>query len=343
MTAPSHSEPPVANAPKMVTFKLTNASGMKVNITNYGAIITSIIVPDRDGKMADVALGYDQPQSYIDAEEQPYFGAITGRYCNRIAKGKFTIDGTEYTLATNNDENHLHGGDVGFDKVVWSGEETKGEGYTAVKLTYVSQDGEEGYPGTLTATVEYRLTEKNQIMVIFEATTDKPTHCNLTQHTYFNLKGEGNGDILGHEMMINADQFTPVNATLIPTGKFMNVEGNPFDFREPKSIGRDIQADHEQLKIGAGFDHNWIINEHDGKTMRLAARVHEPTTGRVLEVHTQEPGVQFYSGNFLGGTITGKSGQKYLHRGGFCLETQRYPDTPNQPHFPSSLLKPGET
>jgi len=328
---------------KMDVFKLSNSKGMKVNVTNYGAIITSIIVPDRDGSMADVALGYDEPQSYIDATENPFFGAISGRYANRIAKGKFTIDGTEYTLATNNGENHLHGGDKGFDQVIWDGSETSGEGYTGVKLTYLSKDGEEGYPGNLDVTVEYKLTDENQIVIEYTATTDKPTHCNLTQHSYFNLKGEGDGDILGHEMMINADQYTPIDKGSIPTGELADVAGTPFDFRESKPIGRDIESDDEQVKMGKGFDHNWLIKDADGKSMRLAAHVHEPTTGRVLEVHTTEPGVQFYSGNFLSGKLVGKSGRNYLHRGGFCLETQHYPDSPNRPEFPSTLLKLGET
>jgi aldose 1-epimerase len=322
-------------------FTLRNDSGMTVRVTNYGAIITSIVVPDRDGKLADVALGYNDIASYINAVDKPYFGAVVGRYGNRIAAGKFTIDETEYTLAINNPPNSLHGGIIGFDKVIWNADvdnETN-----AVTLTYLAKDGEEGYPGNLQCSVTYRLTSDNAIEIDYLATTDKATPINLTQHTYFNLKGEGEGTILDHELMINARRYTPVDETLIPTGKRPAVQGTPFDFTNPKPIGRDIAADNEQLRFGDGYDHNWVLDK-GGKTgeMSLAASVYEPTSGRVLEVSTTEPGIQFYCGNFLDGRLIGKSGKKYVHRGGFCLETQHYPDSPNQPSFPSTILKPGE-
>ncbi|KAA5543183.1 galactose mutarotase [Roseiconus nitratireducens] len=322
-------------------FTLQNDSGMKVRITNFGAIITSIVVPDRDGKLADVALGYNDISSYTNAVDKPYFGAVVGRYGNRIAEGKFTLDGETYTLATNNGPNHLHGGIIGFDKVIWDAQANQND--HSVTLTYHAKDGEEGYPGNLTCTVTYRLTDENAIEIEYSATTDKATPVNVTQHTYFNLKGEGEGDILDHELMLNAQRYTPVDETLIPTGKKTAVQGTPFDFTTAKPIGRDIGADHEQLEFGGGYDHNWILDK-GGQTgeLTLAARVYEPTSGRVLEVMTTEPGIQFYCGNFLDGRLTGKSGKKYVYRGGFCLETQHYPDSPNQPSFPSAILKPGE-
>ena len=323
-------------------YTLKNASGMTVKVTNYGAIITSIMVPDRDGKLADVALGYDRVEDYINAVDKPYFGAIVGRYGNRIAAGKFTIDGNEYTLAVNNGENHLHGGIIGFDKVVWNAQPI--EGKNALELTYQAKDMEEGYPGALSVKVTYTLTDDNAIHVHYLATTTKPTPVNLTQHTYFNLKGEGEGTILGHELMLNADRYTPVDAGLIPTGELAPVEGTPFDFTESKAIGRDIDASNQQLTYGGGFDHNWVLNKPaDSAALTLAARVVEPTTGRVLEISTTEPGIQFYCGNFLDGRLKGKAGKPYVYRGGFCLETQHYPDSPNQPNFPSSILRPGET
>lgn len=328
---------------RLITLK--NENGMTVKVTNYGAIITSIIVPDRNGEMADVALGYNELKSYTNAVDKPYFGAIVGRYGNRIAKGEFTIGGETFTLATNNGQNHLHGGVIGFDKVIWDAKIVSGEGYTGVEMKYHAKDGEEGYPGNLNVVVTYRLYEENRLEVEYMATTDKATPVNLTQHTYFNLKGEGNGDILGHEMMLNAKAFTPVDETLIPTGELQPVAGTPFDFQQPKAIGKEIATENQQLEYGMGYDHNWVI-DRAGKSdsdMVLAARVHEPTTGRVMEIHTQEPGIQFYCGNFLDGRLKGKSGQTYVHRGGFCLETQHYPDSPNQPTFPSSILKPGDT
>jgi aldose 1-epimerase len=324
-------------------FTLKNSSGMTVRITNYGAIITSIVVPDRDGEMADVALGYDRVEDYINAVDKPYFGAIVGRYGNRIAQGTFSIAGETYQLAINNPPNHLHGGIIGLDKVVWDAQVLPGE--TALELSYLAKDGEEGYPGNLQIRVTYRLTEENAIEVDYSATTDKATPVNLTQHTYFNLKGEGEGNILGHLLMLNADRYTPVDEGLIPTGELAAVADTPFDFTEPKPIGRDIEQRHPQLEIGGGYDHNWVLNRQTGtpRDLQLAAKVYEPESGRVLEIFTTEPGIQFYCGNFLDGRLRGKAGKPYVHRGGFCLETQHFPDSPNQPAFPETILTPGET
>lgn len=322
-------------------YTLKNDSGMTVKITNYGAIITSIVVPDRDGKPGDVALGYNRVEDYINAVDKPYFGAIVGRYGNRIAKGAFSLDGETYALAINNGENHLHGGIIGFDKVVWDARLVGGDDWTGLELSYLAKDKEEGYPGNLNLQVTYKMMNTNDLVVEYHATTDKATPVNVTQHTYFNLKGEGEGTILDHELMINAKKYTPVDSTLIPTGEMPAVAGTPFDFTSAKTIGRDIGHDNEQLTFGGGYDHNFVLDS-TGDAMTLAARVHEPTTGRVLEVHTTEPGVQFYCGNFLDGRLKGKSGKPYVHRGGFCLETQHYPDSPNQPNFPSCIVKPGE-
>lgn len=324
----------------IMLYTLKNSNGVTVKVTNYGAIITSIVVPDRDGEMGDIALGYDSVEGYMNAVDKPYLGAVVGRYGNRIAEGKFTIDGEEYELAVNNGANHLHGGVIGFDKVVW---DAKPVGENSLELTYLAKDMEEGYPGNLQCKVTYTLTDDDELKVRYEAVTDKPTHANLTQHTYFNLKGEGNGTILDHELMLNAKQFTPVDEGLIPTGKLVDVAGGPFDFTTAKAIGRDIEEADEQLNFGGGYDHNWVLDK-GGKpgAMTLAARLSEASTGRVVEVFTTEPGIQFYCGNFLDGRLKGKSGQPYVFRGGLCLETQHYPDTPNQPNFPTTLLKPGE-
>lgn len=323
-------------------YTLENESGMTVRVTNYGAIITSIIVPDRNGKRADVALGYDRVEDYINAVDKPYFGAVVGRYGNRIAKGEFTLDGETYSLLQNNGENHLHGGAIGFDKVVWAVDEyVEGKSLT---LSYLAKDKEEGYPGNLELIIVYTLADDNSLVVDYHATTDKATPINVTQHTYFNLKGEGQGTILDHKLMLNAKTFTPVDESLIPTGEMPAVAGTPFDFTTAKAIGHDIDQQNEQLVFGLGYDHNWILNK-DGKEgeLSLAAQVHEPSSGRVMEIYTTEPGIQFYCGNFLDGRLKGKSGKPYVHRGGFCLETQHFPDSPNQPNFPSTILKPGET
>jgi aldose 1-epimerase len=323
-------------------FTLRNSSGMTVKVTNFGAIITSIVVPDKQGRFADIALGYNRLEDYTNAVDKPYFGAVVGRYGNRIAKGEFKIGGETFSLAKNNGPNHLHGGIIGFDKVVWDAKLIEND--NAVELSYLAKDREEGYPGNLQIKITYQVTNANELVVKYHAVTDKPTPVNLTQHTYFNLKGEGEGNILDHELMLNARRFTPVDETLIPTGLLAEVNGTPFDFTKAKPIGRDIGLDHEQLKFGLGFDHNWVL-EKEGKdgSLTLAARVFEPQSGRIMEVHTTEPGVQFYCGNFLDGRLTGKGGKKYVHRGGFCLETQHYPDSPNQANFPSTILKPGDT
>jgi len=320
-------------------YKLTNGNGLKAAVMTYGATVVSLEVPDRNGKLDDIVLGYDNLQEYI--KNSPYFGAIVGRYGNRIAKGRFTLDGVEYNkLAINNGENHLHGGLKGFDKVVWDDEPVWRPNGVGVKLRYLSKDGEEGYPGNLQAAVTYVLTNANELRIEYETTTDKATPVNLTHHGYFNLTG-GERDILGHVLAINADEFTPVDKGLIPTGERPSVKGTPMDFLKPVAIGARINQDYEQLKFGGGYDHNWIL-KREGKGMTVAARVYEPTTGRLMEVFTTEPGIQFYSGNFLDGTITGKENKVYKHRWGFCLETQHYPDSPNHAHFPSTILRPGE-
>ncbi len=321
-------------------YTLTNANGMSADITNYGGIVVRLYAPDRHGKLADVVLGYDKLADYIKAT--PYFGAIVGRYGNRIAKGRFTLDGVEYKLATNNMGNHLHGGLKGFDKVVWEAQPFQGNDAVGLKLTYLSKDGEEGYPGNLRCTVRYSLTNDNELRIDYEATTDKATPVNLTNHSYFNLAGAGNGDILGHELMLNADRFVPVDATLIPTGELRPVKGTPMDFTTPTAIGARVNQNYEQLKLGKGYDHCWVLNKNDAE-MSLAARVYEPTTGRVMEVLTTEPAIQFYCGNFLDGSNVGKGGKVYRFRYGFCLETEHYPDSPNHPQFPSTILRPGQT
>ncbi|HWX22197.1 MAG TPA: aldose epimerase family protein [Candidatus Binatia bacterium] len=321
-------------------FTLHNASGAEARICNYGGLVVSLKVPDRNGQPGDVVLGYDKLNDYI--KNSPFFGALIGRYGNRIARGKFTLDGQQYTLATNNYPNALHGGNKGFDKVVWEPKVTtfaSAEG-PSLELRYLSKDGEEGYPGNLSVRVVYTLTEENALRVDYTATTDKDTVVNLTQHSYFNLAGKG--DILGHVVMIPADKFTPVDSTLIPTGELRPVDGTPFDFRSPTAIGARINQPDEQLKFGNGYDHNWVFNKNVGD-LTLMARVSEPTTGRVMEVWSTEPGLQFYSGNFLDGTIKGKRGVVYQFRNGFCMEPQHFPDSPNHPEFPSVVLKPGLT
>ncbi len=322
-------------------YTLTNRRGLEARVTNYGGIILSLRVPDRDGRFDDVVLGYDALAGYL--AESPYFGALIGRYGNRIARGRFTLDGRQYTLATNNGVNHLHGGLKGFDKVVWTAEPFENDQGLGLVLTYVSPDGEEGYPGTLTARVTYTLTHENALVFDYHATTDKATPVNLTQHSYFNLAGDGKRDILGHVVTFNADRFVPIDPTSIPLGELRDVTGTPFDFRRPTAIGARIHQEDEQLRNGLGYDHSLVLNK-GGKTgeLTLAAHVLEPTTGRVMEIHTTEPGMQFYSGNFLDGTLKGKKGAVYHHRFGFALETQHLPDSPNQPGFPSTILRPGE-
>lgn len=318
-------------------FTLANDHGVEVGITNYGGIITTLYTPDRNGTRGDIVLGYDSLDEYLALN--PYFGCLVGRFGNRIANARFTLKGKEYTLAQNNGVNHLHGGLVGFDKVLWAAEPFTSPDGVGVKLTYVSADGEEGYPGTLTTTVTYTLTNDNALHLDYVATTDQATVLNLTNHTYFNLAGQGT--ILDHVMHLNCDAFTPTDATAIPLGELRPVAGTPLDFRQPTPIGARIEADDEQMRFGQGYDHNFVVNGAPGE-LRLAARVTEPGSGRVLEVHTTQPGIQFYSGNLLP-TVTGKGGRTYARRDGFCLETQHYPDSPNQPSFPSAVLEPGET
>jgi aldose 1-epimerase len=322
----------------IILYTLTNAHGVEVRAMNYGGIILSLRVPDRKGQLADIVLGHEKAEGYMP--NPPYLGAIVGRYANRIANGTFTLDGKTYTLPKNDGPNTLHGGITRtFDKVLWDGEPLKGK--NGVAFTYLSKDGEEGFPGNLKVTVSYTLTDLNELVIDYQATTDKATPINVSQHSYFNLKGEGNGDILDHEIMINADKFTPVDKNLIPTGELRAVKGTPFDFTTSTKIGTRIEDPYEQMVLGHGYDHNFVLNRK-GAGLSLAARVYEPTTGRVLEVSTTQPAVQFYTGNFLDGSVTGKEGHVYKRRYGFCLETQHYPDSPNHPDFPSTILKPGD-
>jgi aldose 1-epimerase len=320
-------------------FTLTNAAGMEVRAMTYGAIIMSWKAPDRAGRLGDIVLGFDDPARYLKGDS-PYFGAIVGRYGNRIAGARFTLDGKPYTLAANDGVNHLHGGTRGFDKVTWNGAIAKDNRGPSVAFTRTSPDGEEGYPGALTMRVTYTLTARNELIVDYQATTDKPTVLNLTQHSYFNLAGDG--DILGHELRLNADRYTPVDKTLIPTGELATVDGTPFDFRKPTPIGARIGSEHTQMQFGRGYDHTGVL-ARSGGGLSPAAELYDPKTGRTLQVSTTEPGLQFYSGNFLDGTLTGKGGQVYKHRSGLCLETQRFPDSPNKPNFPTTVLRPGET
>ena len=321
------------------SFTLTNAHGIELRAISYGGIIVSLRVPDRDGRRDDVVLGHDDLAGYL--AKPSFFGALVGRYGNRIAGGRFTLDGRTYTLATNNGPNHLHGGVRGFDKRVWKAQPFERPGTAGLVLTRTSPDGEEGYPGNLAVRVTYTLTDRDEVGFDYFATTDKPTVVNLTQHSYFNLAGDGKRDVLGHELMIDADRFTPVDKTLIPTGVLAAVAGTPFDFRKPAAIGARIGADDEQIRNGGGYDHNFVLNGR-GEGRAPVIRVFEPTTGRTLDIATTEPGVQFYSGNFLDGSVTGKAGHVYGKRYGFCLETQHFPDSPNHPGFPSTVLRPGK-
>jgi len=321
------------------SFTLTNAHGIELRAISYGGIIVSLRVPDRDGRRDDVVLGHDDLAGYL--AKPSFFGALVGRYGNRIAGGRFTLDGRTYTLATNNGPNHLHGGVRGFDKRVWKAQPFERPGTAGLVLTRTSPDGEEGYPGNLAVRVTYTLTDRDEVGFEYFATTDKPTVVNLTQHSYFNLAGDGKRDVLGHELMIDADRFTPVDKTLIPTGVLAAVAGTPFDFRKPAAIGARIGADDEQIRNGGGYDHNFVLNGR-GEGRAPVIRVFEPTTGRTMDIATTEPGVQFYSGNFLDGSVTGKAGHVYGKRYGFCLETQHFPDSPNHPGFPSTVLRPGQ-
>jgi len=318
---------------------LMNSHGLRAEVMTYGAIIVSLKTPDRTGQFDDIVLGWETAEPYFKGS--PFFGAVAGRYANRIANGRFTLDGQEYVLAKNNGPNHLHGGIKGWDKVVWQPEAFNDKTGVGVHLSYTSADGEEGYPGRVKARITYTFTDANELKIDYFATTDKPTVINLTQHSYFNLSGGNAADILGHELTINADRYTPVDDGLIPTGALVPVEGTPFDFRRPALIGARIGTNDTQLKRGRGYDHNFVLNR-TGSDLSLAATAYEPTTGRTLDVLTTEPGVQFYSGNFLDGTLAGKNGQKYIQRAGFCLETQHFPDSPNHPDFPSTVLRPGE-
>jgi len=323
-------------------YTLRNRHGMQARIASYGGIVTSLTAPDRAGHYADVVLGYDTLAGYL--KESPYFGALIGRYGNRIAHGRFTLNGATYILATNNGPNTLHGGRVGFDKVIWKVTNMR---VTArgpqLTLSYLSRDAEEGYPGNLSVTAVYTLTEDNALRLEYRATTDKETVVNLTQHSYFNLRGADNpGDVLGHVVEIKADHYTPVDGTLIPTGELRPVAGTPFDFRKPTAIGARIDDADEQLRFAKGYDHNWVLSTRAGE-LAVDATVHEPQSGRVLEVLSTQPGLQFYTGNFLDGSITGRGGWVYRFRNGFCMEPQHFPDSPNHPDFPSTLLKPGQT
>ncbi|HTB15244.1 MAG TPA: aldose epimerase family protein [Bryobacteraceae bacterium] len=314
-------------------YTLTNKSGVEVKITNYGGRVVSLKVPDKKGAMGDVVLGFDALDGYL--AENPYFGALIGRYANRIGHAQFTLDGALYKVPKNDGDNSLHGGIRGFDKVVWTSRDLPDGG---LELTYLSKDGEEGYPGNCKVTVVYHLTDANELKIEYAASTDKDTVVNLTNHSYFNLAG--GGDVLGHMLTLHADRFTPVDGGLIPTGELKAVEGTPFDFRKATAIGARIEQNDQQLKLGKGYDHNWVLNKR-GAELSLAARVEEPSTGRVMEVWTTQPGIQFYTGNFLDGTIKGKGGTVYARRSALCLETQHFPDSPNKPKFPSTVLKPG--
>ena len=319
---------------------LRHQNGTEMRVATYGGIILSLKTADRTGAFDDIVLGFDEITPYFD--KSPYFGCLIGRYCNRIAKGTFALDGTTYKLATNNGPNHLHGGVKGWDKVVWTPEPFQDARGVGVVLRYTSQDGEEGYPGTVQAAVTYTLNDRGELVIDYLATTDKPTIVNLTQHSYFNLAGTKANDILGHELTINAAQYTPIDPTAIPLGDHAPVEGTPFDFRKATAIGARINAADPQIKNGLGYDHNYVLTKPAEGALSEAARIVEPVTGRTLTISTTEPGIQFYSGNFLDGTITGKGGRVYAHRSGFCLEPQHYPDSPNRPNFPSTVLRPGQ-
>ncbi|MBC7744255.1 MAG: galactose mutarotase [Flavobacterium sp.] len=327
------------NHKEVKLYTLKNKNNLEVLITNYGGRIVSLMVPDSSGKMVDVVVGFNDVKQYITSTE-PYFGATIGRYGNRLANGKFTLDGQTYQSSTNNGPNMLHGGKMGFQSKIWDAEQPNNQ---TLILTYLSKDMEEGFPGNLQVKVTYSFTEDNELKIGYEATTDKTTVINLTNHAFFNLNGEGSGDILGHVLQINADKYTPVDSTLIPTGEIVDVKGTPFDFRTAMPIGNQINEKNEQLKNGKGYDHNYVLNETQAGKMNKAAKVTGNKSGIVMEVFTEEPGLQFYSGNFMQSKNTFKSGVKDDFRTAFCLETQHFPDSPNQPSFPSTVLKPGNT
>ena len=324
---------------KVDLYSFKNKNGMQVDIINYGGIITSLKVPDKNGETENIVLGYNKLEDYIN--ENPYFGSIIGRYGNRIAKGKFNLNGNQYTLATNNDENHLHGGNIGFDKVIWEAETKINSNSSSLILKYLSRDMEEGYPGNLYTTVTYKITNDNSVEIKYEAQTDKTTVINLTQHSYFNLSGDFNQSILNHKVKINANQFLPVNKSLIPTGNKLNVSMTPFDFRNYKEIKKDINADDLQLNYGNGYDHCWVLNDYKNGYRLVASAFHEES-GRLMEVYSDQPGLQFYTGNFLDGSLPQKEEGFYNFRSGFCMETQHFPNSPNQPDFPSVTLNPNE-
>ncbi len=328
-----------ADGQQVDLYVLTNKSGAEAAITTFGGAVVSLKVPDRNGKLADVVLGYDSAEGYV--ADKSYFGALVGRYGNRIGHAQFTLDGKTYTLAKNNGENTLHGGIKGFNKAVWSAKTLSAKDGQSLELSYLSNDGDEGFPVDLKVTVTYTWTDANALKIDYSATTDKKTVVNLTNHSYFNLGGQGSGDILGHQLMIAADKFTPVDAGLIPTGELREVTNTPFDFRKPTAIGARIDQDDEQMKLGGGYDHNFVLRMPMDRGQSLAARVVDPASGRVLEVWTTEPGIQFYTGNFLDGETIGKGGVAYTKRSAFCLETQHFPDSPNKPKFPSTALSPG--
>ena len=347
ITCTGQSKPEITKAPfgtadgkSVEIYTLANSKGSEARIMTYGGTLVSLKVPDKNGKFSDIVLGYDSLADYQKATA--YFGALIGRYGNRIGKGKFSIGGKEYKLAINNGVNHLHGGLKGFDKVIWTASPSVEADGAHLELNYLSRDGEEGYPGNLNVKVEYVLTENNELKIEYSATTDKPTVVSLTHHSYFNLAGAGQGTILDHQLTLNADRFTPTDSGSIPTGELRSVKGTPFDFTKATAIGSRIEQNGEQLKFGNGYDHNFVLNKN-GEVLSLAATVYESTSGRVLELFTTEPAVQFYTGNFLDGLIKGKSGQNYPRRSGFCLEAQHFPDSPNRPKFPSTVLRPGKT